>query len=430
MRERRQADAVHDGLQRYLEGLVEGTEDVRATISQVLEQVAQGDLTAPMPLTVSPVLSSEPATAVQELLLHVRSELGNAIVQAAQLQQRNTHGEQAQMDLLKVIARRQISVISRAVKAIDDAEHIFEDPDVTHALFGIDHLVTRVRRGMEGLAVLGGGALPGRGRQALDVVAVMRNAQAGIEEYPRVQTSFPQRPVALAAHVGRHTVHLLAELLENATKFAPSHTKVYLSAREERDGLVIAVQDQGVSISPHQLARLNQELAAPHTVDIYAQVKSDRIGLLIAGQLAQRCGIGIELHGNEGGPGTTAYVLIPRALLAPAPAPEPLWEPPAAASAVVPVPGPPHGAASDRAPGHAAVAPPAAPVRAVAAGIAVVPTEGRTPLPRRVSEPTRSSEETQVSSAQPERGRGATPGLMASFRTAVAQGRGTPSDHR
>ncbi|MER5549888.1 ATP-binding protein [Streptomyces sp. NPDC002589] len=415
----RRADAAIEGANEHQENLVGGLEDLRAAVSKALERVEQGDLNgvsaAPPEFTGS--LSADPALAVEQLLFLARTEVDHAISRAAQLHQRSALGERAQTELLRTIAQRQNALVGRTLAALDKAENSVEDPDILNDFFGIDHLVTQLRRFTENIAVLGGQSLAGRPRDPLPVSTALRQAVEEIERYDRVRVGLAPDKLSFPGHVGPSVVHLLAELLENATQFSDSRTKVQLTATVEQGGLVIAVRDQGMSMTPALMYQLNEQLAAPQTVDVYSHLKGGRIGLVVTGQLAQRCGIRVQLQANTDGPGVTAFALIPNAVLmtstvAPAqsvsaPTPE-----------SVPYQGLPepsvHQGRSGLSQPAGALGPIAMEAPAARQHATEAPTEGRAPLPRRPASPAAGQTSAPPQSALASNG--PTPGLMAQYR--------------
>ncbi|WP_189957964.1 ATP-binding protein [Streptomyces alanosinicus] len=415
----RRADATFEGADAHLESLVTGVEELRAAISGALERVEGGALSSPsaVPPEFIGSLSADPALAVEQLLFHARAEVEQAIDRAGQLHQRSALGERAQTDLLRTIAQRQNALVGRALAALDKAENRVEDPDILNDFFGIDHLVTQLRRFTENIAVLGGQSLAGRPRDPLPVSTALRQAVEEIERYDRVGVGLAPDRLSFPGHVGPSVVHLLAELLENATQFSDSRTKVQLTATVEQGGLVIAVRDQGMSMTPALVCQLNEQLAAPQTVDVYSHLKAGRIGLVVTGQLAQRCGIRVQLQANTDGPGVTAFALIPNAVL--------MTSPVATVHSVPASPAEPvqyqvlpelsvHQGRSGLSQPSGAVHPIATEAPAVRQHATEAPTEGRAPLPRRPATPAAGQTSAPPQSAPASKG--PTPGLMAQYR--------------
>ena len=103
-------------------------------------------------------------------------------------------------------------------------------------------------------------------------------------------------------------VHLLAELLENATTFSSPQTKVRVTATRLPDGRVmVEIHDKGIGLTAEDFADINHKLADPPTVDVEV---AKRMGLFVVGRLSLRHGIRIQLRPSDSG-GTTALVMLP-----------------------------------------------------------------------------------------------------------------------
>ncbi|WP_452101238.1 sensor histidine kinase [Catellatospora bangladeshensis] len=103
----------------------------------------------------------------------------------------------------------------------------------------------------------------------------------------------------------------MAELLENATSFAPPHTRVRVFAEPVGQGLALHIEDRGLGMSDTELAEANTRLAEPPAFD---PAQSSRLGLLVVARLAVRQGISVRLRASSYG-GITAVVLIPADLV-------------------------------------------------------------------------------------------------------------------
>lgn len=147
------------------------------------------------------------------------------------------------------LARRSQALIHRQLKVIDALERKETDPDELEELFRLDHLATRMRRHAEDLIVLSG-SKPARGwRRPVVVKDVVRGAVAEVEDYTRVKV-MPIDGGAISGHAVGDVIHMLAELIENATSFSPPHTPVQVNGHEVSNGFVIEVEDRGLGMSP------------------------------------------------------------------------------------------------------------------------------------------------------------------------------------
>lgn len=204
------------------------------------------------------------------------------------------------------LARRNQALLHRQLSLLDAMERRIADPDELEDLFRLDHLATRMRRHAEGLIILSGQA-PGRGwRNPVPVVDVVRAAAAEVEDYARV-TVTPMPRVAVAGQAVADLIHLLAELVENATMFSPPHTTVQVSGQLVAHGFAVEIEDRGLSMDPAALAVANERLADPPEFDLS---NSARLGLFVVGRLARRHAIQVTLRTSPYG-GTTAIVLVP-----------------------------------------------------------------------------------------------------------------------
>jgi signal transduction histidine kinase len=204
------------------------------------------------------------------------------------------------------LARRSQTLLHRQRIQLEDMQHRATDPEALDDLFRLDHLTTRMRRHAEGLIILSG-ATPGRGwSKPVPLLDVARGAAAEVEDYQRV-TVEPMSGQRLAGPVVGDVIHLIAELIENATVCSPAHTPVIVRGEEAARGFVVEVEDRGLGMSAEELADLNERLASPPEFDL---ADSDRLGLFVVSRLAARHDIRVTLRGSPYG-GTTAIVLIP-----------------------------------------------------------------------------------------------------------------------
>ncbi|MFE3449816.1 nitrate- and nitrite sensing domain-containing protein [Nonomuraea sp. NPDC059194] len=213
------------------------------------------------------------------------------------------------------LARRNQSLLHRQLRQLDGMERRAEDPAILADLFKLDHLTTRMRRHAESLIILSD-QTPGRGwRNPVAAVDVLRAAVAEVEEYARVEVAQPPA-LAIAGPVVTDVVHLLAELVENATLFSPPLTRVDVRAHRVAEGLQVDIEDRGLGLPEAELGQLNARLAEPPEFDL---AESDRIGLFVVARLAARHGIRARLRPSPYG-GITASVTLPAALLSDQPA--------------------------------------------------------------------------------------------------------------
>ena len=213
-------------------------------------------------------------------------------------------------DVFRSLARRSQSLLHRQLTLLDQMERRATDPEALDDLFRLDHLTTRMRRHAEGLVILAG-APPGRTWSSpVRMVDVMRGAIAEVEDYARVSVA-TRSQAALAGSAVADVIHLLAELIENATTLSPPYTSVRVSGDTVANGFAIEVEDRGLGMSAQRQAELNERLASPPE---FNPSDSEQLGLFVVSQLAKRHGIRVTLKASPYG-GTTAIALIPQHLV-------------------------------------------------------------------------------------------------------------------
>jgi signal transduction histidine kinase len=205
------------------------------------------------------------------------------------------------------LSRRSQSLVERQIRLIDDLEQGEQDPERLGNLFQMDHLATRMRRNSENLLVLAGHDVSRRWTQAVGLVDVLRAAVSEIEQYERVTLNV-QPGIAVRGQAVNDVVHLLAELVENATSFSAADTPVNVAGHLlNSGGVLLDITDQGVGMGAEEMAHANWRLDNPPVVDVAV---SRRMGLFVVARLAARHGIRVRLRPASLG-GLTALVWLP-----------------------------------------------------------------------------------------------------------------------
>jgi signal transduction histidine kinase len=213
-------------------------------------------------------------------------------------------------DVFRNLARRSQSLLARQMMLIDTLERRASGPEDLESLFRIDHLTTRMRRHAESLIVLAGDLPERTFLDPVPFVDVLRAAAAEVEDYTRIRV-IARSSAALAGPAVADVIHMLAELMENATSFSPPTEDVRVTGSLASRGYAIDIEDRGLGMAEEELVDRNAKLAEPPMFDLSG---SDQLGLHVAAQLAHRHGIRITLRGSPYG-GSTAIVLIPMELV-------------------------------------------------------------------------------------------------------------------
>ena len=278
-----------------------------------------------LPEEVQRILTDpNPAEAAREVVdpvpIHTKEEVGQ-LARAFDA----VHGEAVRMAAQQAmlrdnvnamfvnLSRRSQALVERQLGLIDRLEQDEQDPDQLANLFELDHLATRMRRNSENLLVLSGTDLGRRLTRPVPAGDVIGAAVSEVEQYARIQVA-PTPELTVQGRAVNDLVHLIAELLDNATAFSDPNTKVTVrTAKTRRGELAIEIHDRGVGMSGPDVNETNERLADPPEVDVAV---SRRMGLYVVARLAKRHDIKVRLRGNEDiEGGMTALVVVPGSLV-------------------------------------------------------------------------------------------------------------------
>ncbi|MBT2444882.1 nitrate- and nitrite sensing domain-containing protein [Streptomyces sp. ISL-36] len=213
------------------------------------------------------------------------------------------------------LSLRSLGLVERQLGVIEKLEEREQDPERLATLFKLDHMATVMRRHSENLLVLAGHEHVHGHPGPVPLVDVLRAAVSEIERYERVAIQSLPPHAQVAGFAADDLSHLVAELLENATSFSPPDAQVQLSGWLLESGeVMLSVQDEGIGMTETRIAELNARLAEADPVD----AEGEGLGLRVAGLLAARHGVRVQLREQKQG-GIAAVVVLPATLLPTAP---------------------------------------------------------------------------------------------------------------
>ena len=205
------------------------------------------------------------------------------------------------------LSRRSQTLIERQLGIIESLEQTEQDSSRLSSLFRLDHLATRMRRNSENLLVLAGHEAPRKWTQPVVLVDVLRAAISEIEQYDRITLNV-QSGLVIAGKAASDVVHLVAELVENATTFSRKDAQVHVTGQLlVSGGVLVDITDEGLGIPEQELAHANWRLDNPPVIDVAV---SRRMGLFVVGRLAARHGIKVRLRRAQSG-GLSALIWVP-----------------------------------------------------------------------------------------------------------------------
>src|SRR6266699_2269493 len=297
---------VARSLVRPLRRLREGALDIATVQLPERVRLLGEDMDPAVSLDVAPidVLSADEIGQVARAFDQVHAEAGRLAGNEAMLR--------SSFNAMFVnLSRRSQSLIERLARMIDSLEQNEADPDRLSNLFSMDHLVTRMRRNSENLLLLAGHETARKRSEPVPLADVARAATSEIEQYGRVTLKI-QPGVAVIGQAVSDVVHLLAEIVENATIFSPKDTPVHVAAQElTSGGVLIEVSDSGVGIPEARLTQMNWRQDNPPVIDVSV---SRHMGLFAVERLAERHGVRVRLRARSPR-GLIALVWLPDSVI-------------------------------------------------------------------------------------------------------------------
>ncbi|MFE9614152.1 nitrate- and nitrite sensing domain-containing protein [Streptomyces sp. NPDC006012] len=207
------------------------------------------------------------------------------------------------------IARQSQNLVNLQLSKLDALERQHNDPDILQALYELDSTASQLRRYEENLVVISGEQPRRRWTEPVSLVDILRSAVGEVAEYRRVEVRTDEE-ASLAPPVVADVVHLLAELIDNATAYSPAPSPVGVRASTVAKGLAIEIEDRGLGMSEEDYASLNAQLSQAPEFDVVGLADDLRLGMFVVARLAVRHGITVTLRPSPYG-GTMAIVLIP-----------------------------------------------------------------------------------------------------------------------
>jgi hypothetical protein len=209
------------------------------------------------------------------------------------------------------LSRRNQALVERQLRLIESLEHGEQDPQRLVGLSKLNRIAMRMHRNSQNLLVLAGQE-PGTGwNQPVALAHVVEAALAEIEDYQRVSSKV-QPGIAVRGPAVYDAVHVLIELIDNATSFSSAEMPVHVTGRIlTTGGALVDITDRGIGMPAKEMAYANQQLDNPPPPDIDVP---KWMGLLVVARLAARHGIRVRLNQTDLG-GLTAMVWFPDEIL-------------------------------------------------------------------------------------------------------------------
>jgi anti-sigma regulatory factor (Ser/Thr protein kinase) len=201
------------------------------------------------------------------------------------------------------LARRSQNLVDRLIGHLDHLERGEENPDRLAELFQLDHLATRMRRNDENLLVLAGADSTRQERHPAPIIDILQAAQSEVEQYTRIEFGVCQAERDIKPAAVNDLVHLVAELMDNATAFSPPESGVLVEAEQVRTadsphGVIrVRITDFGIGMPDPQIEEINRQLSEES--DVIDLASSRMMGLVVVARLAKRHSVRVELRPGD-----------------------------------------------------------------------------------------------------------------------------------
>ncbi|MEV7121751.1 sensor histidine kinase [Kitasatospora griseola] len=312
------------------------------------------------------------------------------------------------------VARRILVMAHDQQAGLDEMERTHDDPVLLEGLLRADHAAAQQARLAQTLAVLCGSRAGRHWPEPVSLEDVVRGAQSRILPFQRVVVHSRVDTAVLGA-AAEALIHAVAELLDNATRYSPPSSQVYVTLMPVHNGAVIEIDDCGVGMTEVTVAKAGAALSGGGSLEVSRIGEVPQLGLAAVGRLAEQYGFRVTIN-SAPSPygGVRVVVLLPSALLTDplsVPVSLPRTEPTPAAAAAVSRPA----------------------VVAADPGRPSVPTQGGA-LPRRVnrrgSAPQQTESRAEEQPAPPPRCAREAQTFMSLFQAGTASGRSAAQQDR
>ncbi|MFD4370431.1 sensor histidine kinase [Streptomyces sp. NPDC058486] len=258
------------------------------------------------------------AARTDELVRSQRAEAerlaaGHAAAVAG-LEQRLRRAESARSAALAAAANaagRMQALATSMMADLREMEHRHADEDVLADLLHLDHRTAQAGRLADSVAVLTGARSGRRWARPIVMESILRGAMGRIAGYQRVRLH-SKCEAAVAGHAAEGVMHALAELLDNAANFSPPSAEVHVYVEEVPAGVVITVEDSGLTMSDVQLRRA--ESAVDASAQDLAGLSGTRLGLHVVGRLARKHNLSVSFRPSARG-GTGVVLMVPQEII-------------------------------------------------------------------------------------------------------------------
>ena len=212
--------------------------------------------------------------------------------------------------ILVNLSHRSQSLVERQLRLIGDLERGEQDASRRANLSKLNRIAMRMHRSSQNLLVVAGNQPSPGWNKPVTLAHLVEVALSEVEDCERVSAQV-QPDIAVRGPAVHDPVHLLVELIENATSFSAADMPVHIKGHVlTTGGALVDITDRGIGMAARD-GYANQQLDNPPPPDIDVP---KWMGLLVVARLAARHGIRVRLNQADLG-GLTALVWLPDEIL-------------------------------------------------------------------------------------------------------------------
>ncbi|MEV6978202.1 ATP-binding protein, partial [Kitasatospora sp. NPDC093806] len=248
---------------------------------------------------------------LREQLTAEQARRGSELAAVQQEQELNSSTQRAFLS----VARRILVMAHDQQALLDEMERTHDDPALLEGLLKADHAAAQQARLAQTLAVLCGARAGRHWPEPVSLEDVVRGAQSRILPFQRVMVR-SRIETAVVGAAAEALIHAVAELLDNATRYSPPSTQVFVTLMPVHNGAVIEIDDGGVGMPEQAVTKAAAALAGGSGMEVSRLGEVPQLGLAAVGRLAEQYGFRVTLS-SAPSPygGVRVVVLLPNALL-------------------------------------------------------------------------------------------------------------------
>ncbi len=186
------------------------------------------------------------------------------------------------------------------------------EPGLPELGLEIDHLATTFAHHAQSLRILGGSWTGQQWQQTVPLTDIVRAAGGQITDYQRVVIG-GEPDLGVKDFAAEWLIHLVAELLGNATMYSPCTKEVTAQLEAVPSGAVVQIDDRGTGMTEARLERARELVAGERDAGL-RDLQTPQVGLAVVGNIARRLKLQVSLGRSPYG-GIRAVVLVPMDLL-------------------------------------------------------------------------------------------------------------------